>query len=59
MEESDVTLPPEPTDVLEAASRELERAESEDDDARLAALDSVHARLSSELDKPAGEDAAT
>jgi hypothetical protein len=44
-------------DVLDAASEEIERAEGLDDDARLAALDSVHARLSDELDKPAGDPA--
>jgi hypothetical protein len=55
MEDFDVTPAPGSPDVLEAASDELERAESSDDEARLATLDSVHARLSSELDKPAGE----
>lgn len=58
MEDSDVSPSPEAIDVLEAAAQELERAEAQDDDARLATLDSVHARLSAELDKPAGGDAA-
>jgi hypothetical protein len=58
MEDHDDTQPTEPPDVLVAASEELERAEASDDEARLAALDSIHARLSGELDKPAGETSA-
>ena len=58
MEELDPTVPAESPDVLVAASEELERAESQDDETRLAALDSVHARLSGELDKPAGDGSA-
>ena len=45
-------------DVLAESSRALEGAEGEDDDARLAVLDAVHARLSTELDKPADESSA-
>jgi hypothetical protein len=55
MDELEASAPPESPDVLAAASDELERAESQDDEERLAALDAVHARLSSELDKPAAE----
>lgn len=39
-------------DVLAAVTDELERAEDQDDEARLAVLDRSHARLSSELDAP-------
>jgi hypothetical protein len=59
MEDLDATPPAESQDVLVAASEELERAESQDDEARLATLDSVHARLSGELDKPAGDDSTS
>lgn len=55
MEDIDPAAPAESPDVLVAASEELERAESHDDETRLATLDSVHARLSGELDKPAEE----
>ena len=44
---------PDAPDEIEAAAHELERAESQDDETRLAALEAVHARLSDELDKPA------
>jgi hypothetical protein len=52
MDDHDHTAAP-PEDILSAASKELEDAESRDDEERLAALDSVHARLSAELDRPA------
>jgi hypothetical protein len=42
-------------DVLESAVEELERAETAPDDERLTALEGIHARLSDELDAPAGE----
>jgi hypothetical protein len=57
MDDLDTTQAGSP-DVLESAAEDLEAAESKDDEARLAALDSVHARLSGELDKPAGDDSA-
>lgn len=45
-------------DALAGAARTLESAEEADDDARLAALDSLHARLADELDKPATDPSA-
>ena len=54
----DVTSPVQDEDALAGASRSLETAEAADDPTRLAALDSLHARLADELDKPAGAPSA-
>jgi hypothetical protein len=51
MNDVDETAQPE-RDVLSTVSEELERAEGEGDEARLAVLESAHARLAAELDAP-------
>ena len=47
--------PHEERDVAAEASATLERAESSDDESRLAALESAHAALEAELERPATE----